>query len=449
MKSLLFKLTVLLVALGACSQPALEPDLALEPTIQTPGGRPEVPLSQLPEKRVMVAVVFGQSNAGNAGESALNPGPGVYSFFNGKLYAGFDPLPGSTGNRGSVWTRLARKLVARGKYDAVVLVPIGIASKRMTHWAPGGYLNSRLLREIRGLKSRGLSPTHLLWVHGETDAAVGTSKSSYMSSFYKMLASVRKEGVDAPIYVSVTTKVGWRGPDKTIRSAQIDLVDKSKGVYSGPDTDALGSEYRYGKHHFNNRGLEVFADLWLEKLGVKVGDLPETKPGTADRYVVDFQGVPTGTLIRSVKVGSGVDYKGSKNPKNSTVSVVAQPWLGGRMWRGRQAKIVNVYGSKRLTVIGPRTNDPSPQGGRIRLGFAAFNRGGVKITSLTLSNITTSGAYMQFFYAGGGASRRYQLVPTGPDKSTVLPADIARVRAVDIVAQNAFAVDDVAFSDGN
>ncbi len=165
--------------------------------------------------------------------------------------------------------------------------------------------------------------------------------------------------------------------------------------------------------------------------------------------MINFQSVPTDTLICGVKVGSGVDHKSGKNSKNSTVSIVAQPRLGGRILRGGQAKIVNVYGSKRLTVAYPRTNEPSPQGGRIRLGFAAFNRGGVKITSLTLSNITTGGAYMQFFYAGGGASRRYQLVPTGADKSVVLPADIAKVRAVDIVAGNAFAVDDVAFSDGN
>ena len=395
----------------------------------------------------MVAVVFGQSNTGNAGQSPLNPGPGVYSFYNGKLYAGYDPLPGSTGNRGSVWTRVARKLIARGKYDAVVLVPIGIASKRMTHWAPGGYLNSRLFREIRGLKSRGLSPTHMLWVHGETDAAVGTSKASYMSSFHKMLASVRKEGVDAPIYVSVTTKVGWRGPDKTIRSAQMELVDKSEGIYPGPDTDALGGEYRYGKHHFNNRGLEVFADLWLDKLGVKVGAPPKAEPTDDDTYVIDFQKAPTDRLIYGVELGSGVDHKRGDHPNNGTVTVVAQPRQGGRTLRGRQAKVVEVYGSKRLTVMNPHTKSPSPQGGRIRLGFAGFSRGGVKITSLTLSNVTTSGAYMQFFYTGGGSSRRYQLVPTGADKSVVLPADITRVRAVDIVAGNTFAVDDIAFSE--
>lgn len=119
------------------------------------------------------------------------------------------------------------------------------------------------------------------------------------------------------------------------------------------------------------------------------------------------------------------------------------------MARGRPAKIVDVYGSKRFSIAHPQTNEPSPQGGRIRLGFTAFDRGGVKITSLTLSNVTTGGGYMQFFYTGGGASRRYQLMPTGADKSVVLPvpADTERVRAVDIVANNAFAVDDVAFSD--
>ena len=191
----------------------------------------------------------------------------------------------------------------------------------------------------------------------------------------------------------------------------------------------------------------MFADLWLDKLGVKVGDLPATKPETADRYVIDFQEASTGNLIYGVKVGSGVDHRSGKNPKNGTISVIAQPRLGGRVVRGRQAKVVDVYGSKRLTVAHPRTGDPSPRGGRIRFGFAAFNRGGVKITSLTLSNVTTRGAYMRFFYAGGGASRRYRLEPTGHDKSVVLPADIARVRAVDIVAGNTFAVDDIAFSE--
>lgn len=439
-------LLLLLALLVACSQPS--PDLTLAPAIATPGNRPEIPVSKLPSGRVMVAIVFGQSNAGNAGQSALDPGRGVYSFFNGKLYEGFDPLPGSTGNRGSVWTRLGRKLIARGKYDAVVLVPLGIASARMAKWAPGGELNPRLIRAIRGLKSQGLSPTHLLWHHGETDASVGTSQVSYMSSFHKMLASIRQQGIEAPIYVSVTTKIGWRGPDKTIRQAQMKLVDKSLGIYSGPDTDALGREYRFGKHHFNNDGLEAFADLWLEKLGVAVSDPPKPKPSTADHYLMDFQETPTDRLISSVELGSGVVHQKGDHPKNSTIPVVAQPRRGGRILRGRQAKVVSVYGSKRLTVVEPGTNTPSPQGGRIRLWFApSVNPAGVTLTSLTLSNVTTQGAYMRFFYVGGGSSRPYPLVTSRAGESLVLPIDEARVRAVDVYARNAFAVDDVAFSD--
>ena len=49
-----------------------------------------------PKPRVMVALVFGQSNAGNWGESPKTAGPSVYFFFRGEFGRARDPLRGAT-----------------------------------------------------------------------------------------------------------------------------------------------------------------------------------------------------------------------------------------------------------------------------------------------------------------------------------------------------------------
>ena len=88
-----------------------------------------------------------------------------------------------------------------------------------------------------------------------------------------------------------------------------------------------------------------------------------------DTYLMNFEETPTDRLIYSVTTGSGVVYQTGSNPKTSTIPVVGQRRWGRRILKGRQAKVVNWYGSKRLTVVQPLTDTPSPHGGRIRLWF--------------------------------------------------------------------------------
>ena len=90
--------------------------------------RPEVPVDSLRGKRVLVALTFGQSNSANHGETPHTSGPGVLNFYLSKLYAARDPLLGATGGRGSVWTRFGDLVLAGGRYDAVVIAPIGTGS---------------------------------------------------------------------------------------------------------------------------------------------------------------------------------------------------------------------------------------------------------------------------------------------------------------------------------
>ena len=264
-KWVVFVVTVLLI-LGGLGGVLLQPG-PLRPLadLAATTRRTEVPIRSVRSGRVMVALPFGQSNAANSGETRYRSRGRVYNFYGGKLYAARDPLLGATGRGGSVWTRLGDRLVAEGHYDAVVFVPLGVGATGIARWAPGGDLHAKVLGAIREVRGSGLGVTHLLWHQGESD--VGTTGTlAYKTMFLDLLVSIRNEGVDAPIYVSVTTRCHNQGADRTIRRAQQELVDPSLGIYAGPDTDKLGRRYRYDRCHFSTEGLDEFADLWLRAL---------------------------------------------------------------------------------------------------------------------------------------------------------------------------------------
>jgi len=138
----------------------------------------------------------------------------------------------------------------------------------MQDWAPYGHMHPLLVYTLRDLRKHGLSPTHLLWHQGEWDAGTHTSKDSYSSMFLKMTDSIRKEGVDSPIYISIATRSVGGSVSAEIQQAQSQLVNPDCGLYSGPNTDVLGNDFRdtVFRMHFSERGMERFAELWLEKL---------------------------------------------------------------------------------------------------------------------------------------------------------------------------------------
>ena len=216
--------------------------------------------------RMMVALVFGQSNAGNSGETRGPSSRGVLEFYRGKLYEARDPLLGATGDGGSIWTRLAAKAVASGAYDAVVLVPFAVGPAEIARFAPGGSLHDGLLGVIADARKHGLVFTHLLWDQGEADAYAQTSAAAYRQRFGAIVAAIRDLGVDAPIYVARATRCAKLRPSEDLGNAQAALVNPASGVLAGPDLDTLGFAERYDGCHFSTEGLERASDLWLDAL---------------------------------------------------------------------------------------------------------------------------------------------------------------------------------------
>jgi hypothetical protein len=232
--------------------------------------RVAVSLPAVAPGRTMVALVFGQSNAGNSGETRGPSYRNVFEYYRGRIYEARDPLLGATGDGGSVWTRLAVKAVASGAYDTVVLVPFAVGTAEIARFAPGGSLSDGLLGVIADARKNGLVFTHLLWDQGEADAHAKTSGAAYRQRFEAMVAAIRGLGVNAPIYVARATRCAKVRPSEELRNAQAALANPASGILAGPDLDALGFAARYDGCHFSTEGLERAADLWLDALTAPV-----------------------------------------------------------------------------------------------------------------------------------------------------------------------------------
>ncbi len=218
-------------------------------------------------EKTMVALVFGQSNSANHGESRYKARQAVFNFFEGACYKASDPLLGATGNDGSPWTRFGDKLIKNKLYEKVLLVPIGYGGSEIKRWDMGGDLHHRITDVIGDLKAKNITITHLLWHQGESEARFKTSKKEYKKRFLSMLSKIREHGINAPVYVAIATRCYDRGINHAIQAAQSELVDSTKGIFPGPNTDNINLPGdRYDGCHFSETGLDKHADKWIRAL---------------------------------------------------------------------------------------------------------------------------------------------------------------------------------------
>lgn len=214
----------------------------------------------------MVALVFGQSNAGNYGDVRFASRAGVYNLRYGRITPAVDPLRGAQGEGGSVWTRLGDQLIVNGIYDEVVFVPVSFGGTEIGQWVPEMPLFKQIESAVKDVHERGWRFTHLLWHHGESDNALKIGYADYQLRFRNMLRGIRELGVDAPIFVSVASRCGQYGPNNDIQGAQSGVVNHDQRIWAGPNTDNLGNEFRHDTCHLNAAGQNATATLWLSIL---------------------------------------------------------------------------------------------------------------------------------------------------------------------------------------
>ncbi len=286
--ALIAGLVAIAYALGAWSQarhwqPAAALTRAGETVVRWVGRRPPpdtgndgsdreaVPCPAAGE-RTMVALVLGQSHGANQVRAHYVGGPGVYNYLRGRCFAAVDPLLGTGGDRGNIWTLIGNGLVAQKEFDAVVLATIAIGGTSVAQWAPGGNLYGHLLGAVNAIELT-YRITHVFIQLGETDLVVHTTTDDYARQLTEVIAALRQRGVGAPIFVAIEsgycdgTEKPPR-PDNPVVEAQRRVIAAEQGVYPGPDMDAVLHipADRYDGCHMSASGAAKLAPLWIQAI---------------------------------------------------------------------------------------------------------------------------------------------------------------------------------------
>ena len=219
-------------------------------------------------ERTGVILAIGQSNVANhaAGRVTTRHGNRVLSYFNGKCHISASPLLGATSNGGEYLTILADRLVDDGVYGTVIIVSSGIGGTPISRWQRNGDLNAMLMNTLRDLSPR-YKVTDVIWHQGESDVANATTTEGYTAAFASLVASLTENGVDAPIYTSVSTRCGpsWNA-DNPIARAQRSLA-RDKRVLVAADTDALlAPEDRDDTCHLSESGQRKVATAYARAI---------------------------------------------------------------------------------------------------------------------------------------------------------------------------------------
>lgn len=221
-------------------------------------------------QRPFVLLALGQSNAGNHGSLATTAMPPVLVQAGAGCALAQDPLPGGTGQGGSVWRHLSALLQQRDARPVLFSI-LAVDGSSIGQWTDAnGPIAQRLEVQLAQLRAMGLQPDAVLWQQGEADARDARTASAYRAQLGRLDALLRGLGVDAPVFLALST-VCRSPPYAPVREAiaQATAVTSPPGrLLPGPDTDLLaGAGERSDGCHFSATGAQAAAQAWAEVLG--------------------------------------------------------------------------------------------------------------------------------------------------------------------------------------
>jgi hypothetical protein len=214
-----------------------------------------------------VIVVLGQSlfsNSTNDSYSVANPTKNLnFNIFDGNCYGSQYTLLGATGTGGNVLARMADHLITSEGVPGVVLVPATVGGSHIGLWSnpqTPPYLYNLIGVVARRLAAANLSPTEIIWEHGETDCSLGTAQTAYASGLNTVLAAIQRAWPSTPILVNSAETWINGSTCSSIAAAQAAAINGTS-VFAGANTDSLGSLNRWDDTHFNGVGAVAAAAL--------------------------------------------------------------------------------------------------------------------------------------------------------------------------------------------
>nr|WP_316639069.1 sialate O-acetylesterase [uncultured Roseateles sp.] len=214
-------------------------------------------------RKPLVLLALGQSNAGNHGSRFRSDDEPVMLVSGADCVMAQDPLPGATGEGGSIWRGLPALLSPALGGRPVVLSVLAVDATRIDDWTrPEGALAKRLSQQIKSMVQLGLKPDLVLWQQGEADARIDAPPEAYLHELMRLASLLDGAGTDAPIMLARST-LCRSPPHPGIRRALEQAVTLDPRFLAGPDTDTLlGEANRSDGCHLSAGGLKRAAQAW-------------------------------------------------------------------------------------------------------------------------------------------------------------------------------------------
>lgn len=214
----------------------------------------------------LVILIAGQSNVANTLPVLSTESPDVYNFYNKNLYHAKDPLLGATGKQGSLWIKVAEKVLAQSHYNSVILINVARGNSSINDWVDAGKFSHLIEQTYSSASELNLTPDIILWGHGERDSIDRMQGYEYSKKLTQLMQNIALFHHQKPIVISITSKCYLTSNNNEIRAAQYKLINNVDEINGGPDTDRLGSQYRYDNCHFNHKGSDILIAEWTNSL---------------------------------------------------------------------------------------------------------------------------------------------------------------------------------------
>jgi hypothetical protein len=222
-------------------------------------------VAALARGRPLVLLALGQSNAGNHGSLGDTLAPPLPMITPEGCMLAQQPVPGATGEGGSIWPPMVQALQARALQRPVLVSVLAVDA---TSIADGTHDDSplalRLQAQVRSIRAMGFKPDLVLWQQGEADARSGTRPEGYQAGLHALARILDTAGVAAPILLARST-VCRSKPSKDLHVAIDQAVGAKARFLEGPDTDQwAGPDFRRDGCHFNRTGLDLAGKAWAQ-----------------------------------------------------------------------------------------------------------------------------------------------------------------------------------------
>lgn len=232
-----------------------------------------------PPANADVIVTGGQSNAANlVGDSTYRVTPldmksGATMLFDGRCYKLADPVLGTTGPLESLWPTLAEELFKRQTEAQDTPRPLlfihgAVSGSQVADWLDDrSTYRSRLVASIAAARKRGYKIDTVLWIQGETDAALQVDPAQFQQDLGQVMRLIEGESGMA---ADGTSWVLYRSTRCKARESNGDLIEQSLAklsgsgtaagkVYLGPSLTQLSDTERRDGCHLNSAGRDRIA----------------------------------------------------------------------------------------------------------------------------------------------------------------------------------------------